>query len=367
MKENKKIATLTFSNSTNFGAVLQTYALQKAILNLGYETEVIDYDSDYIYKPYLFRNIKTKGIKTYILSTGLYITRIPRMRKFEKFRENIQFSQKVDAQSIKKLENIYSAYIVGSDQVWNDKITGFDKNFFLDFVKENSKKCSYAASFGISHIEQEKEEEYKRLIGAFNHLLVREKRGSELIKKLVDRESKIVLDPTLLISKEEWLKLADSKKIKGKYILVYQMGVSSTMIRFVKKLAKEKGCKIIVIPFPLGSAMGGTWKVSCGPEEWLALFRDAEYIVTDSFHGTVFSIKFNKQFFTEVSPMVKQLSSRIDTMLNIVGLKERLIINGNSSCINKEINYDEVNRKLESHINVSLKHLEYMLKQMTDK
>lgn len=361
--KSNKIATITFSNSTNFGAILQTYALQKAILNMGYETEVIDYECNFVYKPYTLKSFKERGIKAYIMSSILYLTRIPRMNKFKKFRSKILFSEKVNSESIKKISNSYAAYIVGSDQVWNNKITGFDKNFFLDFVKDNRKKCSYAASFGVSKINNNLVDEYKRLLGSFNHLLVREEKGCEIIKDLIQREVNTVLDPTLLITKEEWMDLASSKRYDGDYVLVYQMGISTTMLKFAKKLAKRNGCKIVIIPFPLGSMVNAKWEVSSGPEEWLGLFRDAKYIVTDSFHGTVFSIKFNKEFFTEVSPMVKGLSSRIDTILGSVGLTNRLIVNGDNDYIDEKINYEKVNEKLEKQVTKSLQYLKEMIEE----
>ena len=218
MGKEKKIGILTYHRAYNYGAVLQAYALQSAIQNINYNVEIIDYCCDYIEKIGSEKSIK--NIIKFILS-GRRINQTK--KKFVKFRnDKLNLSNNdFNRDTIKEIADLYDIYIVGSDQVWNYQGSNFDKTYFLDFVKQNTKKKSYAASFGISKIPPKYEKEYIRLLNKFSDISVREKQGINIINNLLGKDCELVLDPTLLLSKKEWKEKTSisNRIIKEKYLL----------------------------------------------------------------------------------------------------------------------------------------------------
>lgn len=358
-----KVGVVTFQQSNNYGAILQSYALQKTINKLGCEGELIDYRCDYIGKPYKLINLKKKGFFSYIFGVIGFICYLPRKKNCNLFRKNMRFSKRVYKDTVGELNNVYDIFITGSDQVWNYKLTNSDSTYLLDFVKDYNKKFSYAASFGLNSIEDEQKENYSKLLKNFNQIYLREEKGINIVKKLCDKESNVVLDPTLLLTKDEWLCVTKEYKTSKDYILVYQLGISSKLIDFISNLARKKNCKVIYIPFPLGKFIKCKCSLFTGPSEWLGLFKNAKYVVTDSFHGTVFSILFNKNFFTEICGQNKGVGSRIENFIEKFGLQERLVIDGINNSIDNEIDYIRVNKILEDEREKSLACLRNILQK----
>lgn len=356
-----KVGIITFQQTNNYGAILQSYALHQKVKSFGYDVEVINYQCDYISKPYRLINLKRKGLFSYLFGIIGYTCYLPRGGKCNNFRKYITYSPKVDKTNINTLSNKYDLFFTGSDQVWNYKLTNSDYNYLLEFVKDSNKKFSYAASFGISKVEEKEKSKYKVLLEDFNKITVREESGKEIVEELLDKDADVVLDPTFLLNKEQWLSVANNRKVDEDYILVYQLGLSSHLINFVKRLAKEKGCKVIYIPFPLGKFIKCKINLTSGPAEWLSLFNNAKYVVTDSFHGTVFSIIFNKNFFTEISKQNSGVGLRIENLLRKMGLLDRLIATDKKINIDKEIDYEQVNIILEEERSKSINILEEML------
>ena len=235
-----KIGILTFQTTNNFGAILQSYALQQVLKNYGHEPEVINYQCEYISKPYRLLNLKKKGVAGYLFGLIGYICYLPRTKCCNNFRKIIKYTSPLDSQSINAIEDSYDMYIAGSDQIWNYKLTNGDFTYLLDFVKKDSKKFSYAASIGVNDIEPIYQESYKMLLEKFSRISVREKQGAELIEHLAHLDAHIVLDPTLLLAPSDWLKVAKKPKINENYILVYQLGISQKLVRFVKMLSDKK-------------------------------------------------------------------------------------------------------------------------------
>ncbi len=336
-----KIATLTYQRHDNYGAMLQCYALQKKIEQLGYECDVIDYICEVSENPFGLRALRTKGIKRYITGSIGAITRMPRAKKFNEFRKILKMSKVVTEKNISQLGAAYDGYIVGSDNVWNADITGLDERYFLSFVFDKRKRASYAASFGSSKINPEHKEMYEKLLNSFSKFAVREHTGAKLINDLTGREADVVCDPSILLTKEEWSALCVEPKEKYPYLLAYQMVPSGSFVKFVKEIAQKKGLKVIYIPFPYGS-INCKIKPSIGPLEWLGLFKNAEYIVTDSFHGCAFSILFEKEFCVKIS----QLGERIENILSIMNIKNRVVNNATEVSKLNPIDYSEVREKL---------------------
>lgn len=353
-----KIATLTFHRTTNYGALFQTFALQKVLENLGYETEVLDYRCDTIekryQKPSFFFFLKPKNIARIILKNS-YIR--DNRNSFRSFLKRIKISAKTYTScNVFSANSIYDKFIVGSDQVWNWECMGSDANYFLKFT-EPSKRLSYAASFGITDVPKDKIEWYKKLLVEFGKVSVRESSGKELFVKLTGRTPEVVLDPTLLLN-SEWIEIALSLRriIAEKYILIYLMKETSTIFRKAKEYARINGLKVVYINDRLFGHLGITSLYYTSPEQWLNLFYYAECIFTNSFHGTIFSINMHKIFWVETLPPPSKVNSRILDILYLLGLESRII--GSESIVdNTQIDYQKVESILSSQRKSSMEFL----------
>lgn len=360
----QKVGVITFHRSLNYGAVLQAYGLVKSIEKLGFESEIIDYRNIYLEeRDSIKRFIKTKNV----LRAGYQFLECPfwlvRRRKFNKFLEFTNVSNKVDKID-QDIEKEYYKFFVGSDQVWNFKVTGLDENYFLSNIKNKLKKNSYAASFGVSTLPKELCGKYRNGLHGFNKISVRESQGANLVESLIGKVTPIVLDPSLLLNRDEWVKIIKTKQyynIRGEYIVIYQRAYSKSLIEFAKKLAIKERCKIITITGNPRQKIKAENILSAGPIEWLWLMNNAKYIVTNSFHGVAFSINLNKEFFVELLDEKFGVNSRLENILSSFDLEKRKIhLNKLDSKIEK-INYEEVNKKLEASRVESIKFLKMTL------
>lgn len=361
-----KVGIINFHRAVNYGAVLQAYALSESIKRLGSNPFTIDYKNQYIEKTYDLKFYNSRNIKQIINKILTYYRRKRKTQKFEFFREQYLILEKLTdlytKENIKYLEQ-YNSFITGSDQVWNYNMTQFDKAYFLDFVSDCRKKNSYAASFGFDRVPNEYMDEYKELLSDFNHISVREEQGASIIKSLLNREVEVVLDPTMLLSKDDWVKISQDYRGKRDYILIYQMATSESLLDFAVNLSKETNYEIIYISDALRKRIKATYAAGVSPQDFLGLFKNAKYIVTNSFHGTAFSINFNKPFFVEMLPPPAKVNSRLENILDIFDLRSRQIINGNNDNIFNEIDYTTVNKKLELERQRSLDYLKRVLEK----
>ena len=232
--QKKRVGVITFHNYDNYGAILQSYALQKKLQEIGTQPEIIDYRCDYISNPFRLVNLKKKGLFNYIYGTIGHICYIPRRFKCNRFRRHMRYSQPVTQGKMQPVAGKYDIYIAGSDQIWDYKLTNFDTTYFLDFVKEGKKKCSYAASIGENLPPEEYQQKYKELLSDFDEILVREDYGADIVENLTEKRPEVVCDPTLLLTAEEWDKLLVEPKYKEKYILVYQLGINKEIVDFAR-------------------------------------------------------------------------------------------------------------------------------------
>ena len=354
-----KTATITFQNTNNFGAALQCFALQQSIKSLGAENEVLNYTSPYLNHPHKLSVLKDKGFVRYLLGVFYSLLRSPRNKKFREFRKNLRMSKPLHENSIKTIEKDYDLFITGSDQVWNGSLVGYDDSYFLGFVKDQNKKASYAASFGFLKIPENLEEKYKSLLAGYKYYNVRETSGVCIIKKLFDIDASLTVDPTLLLRRENWEKVMNLPSGKKLYILVYQISPSSKLIEVVKRLKAETGYEVIAVPFIMGGYFGYKSKFSIGPAEWLGLFYNASYVVTDSFHGTAFSMIFNKKVWC----CVPKTESRITSFLDLLGLSNRVIYNDANvpEDLTAAISFDNVNTVLTQIRNKGIDTIRLML------
>jgi hypothetical protein len=265
----------------------------------------------------------------------------------------------LDARTIKKADGQYDVYVAGSDQIWDWNLTGFDKAYFLDFVTQG-KKCSYAASIGENLPADELKNEYTNLLKDFDEILMRESYGADVVEELIGTRPECACDPTLLLTAEEWEEVTAKPLMNKPYILVYQLGVNKKLVDFVKRLKKSTGLSVVYVPFPLVGFMHCKTRMWDGPSEWLSLFKNAQYVVTDSFHGAVFSILFHQKFFVYVNG--HHVNKRVDELVKRLELTDRIIDESVSEeTLFQDIDYDHVDEKMQEIRTESMKNLEKIL------
>lgn len=350
----KKLGILTFHRANNYGAVMQAYSLKKSLQKLGTEAKIINYLSPKIeeQRPFNFNKFNLKKLLkipfNYILDK--------RFSSFRKFflTDTPQYIEK----DLEKLTD-YNAFITGSDQVFNPSGSNFDGAYFLSFVKK-SKKYSYAASFGKSFLSDKDKNFIAPLIKDFSNLSVRESIGIDIIRDLTGQKSCVNLDPIFLLNKEEWIQI--SKQVKEKdYILVYLMHNDGEIFRFVDKLAQDLKLKTIIITTVVRDFLISKNTIIPNPQDWLGYFINAKYIVTNSFHGTAFSINFNKKFFVDFLHSSANVNSRLENILDLFDLRDRLIDNIGAD-YDRPIDYDRVNKILELEREKSINYLKEIIR-----
>lgn len=311
-----KIGILTFHRAHNYGAVLQCYALIQYLKSFGHNVYVIDYSSEYVqscYKLIDFQRIKSKNpiklISKLIKEIRLYPIRKSRAEKFDAYVD--KYFQLLSLSCIDDLDVI----IVGSDQVWNTRLThGFDKYYWGNFIRnKNIRLISYAASIE-EFWEQEKNKDAIKLLSDFDSISVREENAMILLQKLMpQKEISLCVDPTLLIPANIWNRIAEMPEISERYLLVYQVRNSEKTVSIAQKIAKKLSLSIVYLS---ASVLGNNSKVSryASPEQYLGLFKNASFVVCTSFHGTVFSLVYEKPF---VSIRLNDgRDSRVETLLS---------------------------------------------------
>lgn len=328
MGEKKRVGIIThFHGSTNYGGVLQAYALRKVIADMGYEAEQLRYltssentsplpvRAKNLFISSLKRAVAEKQVGVFIIRAGRFgITfvprkifnkfivskhRAPRAENFARFNDRyVPSSKEYTRDTVAESVDGYAIFITGSDQVWNPN--DFHATYYLDFVPEETPKIAYAASTAVSHIIQEQYERIHPLVGRFQHISVREENAVSLLQGMTDKKIEWVLDPTLLLSAEEWNEVAAENPVKEPYVFAYILGDRKDNQKCAADFAKKKGLKLVTFPFTASGsprqAFFGDIHNYGGPDVWLSLVRDAEYVITDSFHAVVFSIVYRKRF-----------------------------------------------------------------------
>lgn len=316
-----KIGIITFHFANNFGAALQTYALSNTISRLyGHSVEIIDYRNCFISFTDFVRIFPiTLNLKELVSGLTTFTKREQRRKKFVKFQKKyFSLSQKYTTlKSLRDNPPIYDVYICGSDQIWNPAVTGgLDPAYFLDFVKNEGKKISFAASFGVGVLKKMYWQEVNRCLMNLDDVSVREKEGVNLAEKITGRKVSQLIDPTFLLNKEEWEKMAKQPKIVGEYILVYVMQNNKKVYEYAKRIKDILGLKMVVISrYGYSLDFMDEVLIDVGPEEYLGLFKNAAFVCTNSFHGLVFSIIFEKDFYVVPST---RFNSRINNLMQVL-------------------------------------------------
>lgn len=351
----KKIGILTFQypENRNFGAILQSYAHLTLIKKFNKNTKIINYI------PNDYKNMSLK-IKTLIKLES---------KEFEKFSNKF-----LKISSFESLENEgknYDIFIVGSDQVWRTKwLQEKIKHYFFDFVDKDKKKIAYAASFGVDFWEGNKEltEEIKPLIKRFDAISVREESGIDICKNTFEIDNAVcVLDPTLMISKEDYQPILDDWRDKShlnkKYIAHMLLDDDEKLRNESQNIANYLKADINYIKGNYKKILWKNYFAYNKVSQWLTYLKDAELVITDSFHCTVFSLIFHKKFVVVGNP--KRGVARLETLLGKVGLRERFFTNiedvMKSGILDKEIDYIEADKKLEVYRKYSMEFLKKAL------
>lgn len=363
----KRIGIVTFHTAINYGVYLQCYALQERIKYFGYDAYIIDYrkrtddavtvnkSASFIKKIIenkksifkinkIFGYFKMKKIK----KSNLYQKRIKKFHDFSnKYHQLTQYCESYE--EVNSIGKDFDACVCGSDQIWNPLYTKCNPVFFLKFMPEN-KRIAYAPSIGTGDIPLEMRNEFAEAVAGMSFLSVREKDGADIIKELTGLNAKVVVDPTLLLHKNDWLKLISEDKEKEPYVLCYFLSRSNNHLKILNKLKSNTGLNVIQIPMAYEEYVSPTGKhCYASINEFITLFHNAEFILTDSFHGVVFSVIFNRNFYAiKRSDTGRGLHSRIDNFLKKLDLSERIVTDKNCDLIDITItNYSRANNILE--------------------
>jgi hypothetical protein len=370
------VGVITFHFSSNYGAILQAYALQEVLKDMGYVAELIDYRDDGFQMVSFSRLRKVRHFVWHkVVKRALVGTE--RQRKTELFREKYL---RLSAREYHSSETLcfdppqYDVYITGSDQVWNPRIHNNDSSYFLTFVPEGKKRISYAASFGVTRIPEKLISKCAKWLKEIDHISTREFEGKQLIEQLTGRNAVITLDPTLLLDDEQWRQIAIPYKHPREYILCYHMPgdkeVTKCIDRIARRISALTGWDVINIGQKAYMRLDPRrYSVfDAGPAEFVGLIENASFVVTNSFHGTAFSINYKKPFLAPINPALspeRALSSRITSLLQIVELEARLVPVGKPIAGSLydilHLDYEPVERLLQRERRKSLEFLEEAL------
>ncbi len=339
-----KVAIITFHRAINYGAVLQTVALSTYLKNKGYEVNVIDYRSSFIEQSYKTKiSLSPSGLKQLI-----YLPFTERKkRSFRSFvANNVDLTKPIySKEELKALAENYDFIITGSDQVWNGRWTDNDEAYFLDFCPAD-KRVSYAASIGKPEITDEEKERFKRLVADYKSISVREKSGKPILQELMDNEINVNCDPVALLKPDEWNKLAVAPKEKN-YVLVYMLVPSQSLMDSAVALSKKLNCELLLISDNMRKQYNATYKRFLTVEQFLGLFSNAKYVVTNSFHGSMFSVVFEKPVFVELQKYKGAPNSRLSDLLSNLGMDNCILESIDQIENLPDIDYDEVREKLD--------------------
>lgn len=353
-----KIGILTYQYAMNYGAVLQVFALKSYLSDCGYEVHIINYDSSYLYAQN--RSLKAKVVSATLNFVKSFMGAKKKKKRFDSFRRDKLYLANDVMSEKKSLEeylecNHFDAVIVGSDQVWNPEINGNDDVYYLN-IANNIQKISYAASFGVTYISDESQEHLKECLERFDAISVRENTGREIIADM-GLDSTVVLDPVFLPEKAMWEKIASELPlVKDPYILCYILPGDNKVERKIETTARQlhikTGKKVVFLGRKEYKRFSNDGKdyVSASPEEFVNLFRYADIVITNSFHGTAFSVIFEKCFCSIINKDFhgeKQLSSRLTDLLHDLNADNRLFSVNDDVSVPNEMDYSEINGKLK--------------------
>lgn len=382
----KKIGICACYNTLNYGSMLQAFATQVVIDELGYESEFLVYKKSknlsFIMKQVprlLNRNLLAD--KFLVIKKKILIRRYPEIQRNDAVRVSAfrRFQQKY----YRKFSPVYYGYdalcsgaekydsvLVGSDQLWTPG--GLASNFYnLMFVPEYINKISYGTSFGVDRIPWYQKKRTQKFLSRINYLAVREIKGAEIVKNISGRYAQIVVDPTLLLTKEKWeIEITTREIVDEPYIFCYFLGENEEHRKIAEELKNKTGIKIVCTPH-LDSfvkndvSFGDIQLFNIGPDDFVNLVRNAEFVLTDSFHGSVFSLLHHKKFLVlnRYNDNGNSRNSRIDSLCELLSLEKRRYRGNVMEEMNAEIDYETVDEHLSEIRENSLLYLRNSLER----
>lgn len=364
-----KIKTITCHDVYNAGASLQAYALAKYLKDLGHAVEIIDYKPDYL-QHYRLTGIANPKYNKPVLRELYNVLKFPgrlhakmgkRKRSFDCFTEEylpVTTRTYHSNEELKTKLPTADIYLAGSDQIWNPVFqNGKDPAFYLDFAPQNAVKASYAASFAVKNIDNAWKSQIKDWLSNLDYISVRESSGVEIIHELGIDKVVHVADPVFLLDRKEWDKLAEPIYNRKPFIFLYDFDNNKQLGKSVRNLARKNGWKVY-------SYLRNPYCDRCfsqvGPREFLSLVRDAELVVSNSFHATAFSLIFEKPFW--VLERKERINTRMRDLLNLLGLKERLITCMDEITI-EDIEYADIRFNIIKMTSMSKRFLKIILEE----
>lgn len=358
----KRVATITFHCSLNYGSALQAYALQQVLINHGYFNKIIDYYSaDYEQYRIIPRTVSSGNLHR--LAHNMYFFRkyFKRVNAFEQFQKKMLLrTERFDNwEKLHELNSKFDVFICGSDQIWNiDCTKGANPAYFLGFVNGDKTKIAYGPSLGKTQFRLFQDFSIaENLVNNIDYLSVREANTIPVLKEICDKKIEHVADPTLLLNARQYpVKRPKIKDKENQFIFVYKLGPNSDLFSYANKLSAEKKLPIYYVTRSESrhtkKQVKGKDMFGCTPQEFLWLIQNARYVVTDSFHAVVFSTLFHKQFcaFNKESA-----AARIPDFLSSINLLDRM--SSQNFNIDAGINYQQVDLLIDELRNKSLRFL----------
>ena len=370
----KKAGIITFHNSYNCGSMLESYAIQKYLQKENIENEIINFSNQGQKELYsvMFKNNSPKNIIKNILLFPWKRKVRNNNNKYEQFKkDNFMLSQNIYHKG-NEIKDTYSVVVAGSDQIWNITIPDSDDAYFLPWVKQ-AKKVAYAPSFGAKNIMKYSNDiqKYENYIDSFDALSIREKNGQKWIKELTDRDAELLIDPTLLLSKEDYKEIEDNTCTpNGEYIFFYCPSFDTNICKFVAKVDKKYNLPVITWStksYAVKAVYRFGFKLPKyeSPSVYLSLIKNAKLVFTTSFHGTIFSTIYKKNFYTIKNGGMYGDDDRVKTLLESIKMENRLIPFSFDDKKNymESINYDNYDKELKK---LQTKAKKYIMKNIGD-
>lgn len=359
--KKRKIGLLTYHHTTNFGSLLQTYALYVTVKEFGYDCEIVDYRNEAVEKrEFLTKHIyqcKTfRELKNHVIYSRFSKKKSKAFSFF--FQKNFIVSEKTFYKdTVKNSNDMYDTFLVGSDLVWDFTINENDTTYMLKFADDKSTKIAFASSVG--QLWNNERDEVKRLLNRFNGIGVREHAIQNELNLMLDRNVDFVCDPTMLLSETQWREMSAERCILEDYVLCYMSNAGQTIYRDAVAYGKKHGLPVYLIS--TGWVPDEMKPIRPNrPEEFLSLICYADTVFTASYHGMLFSLYFNKNFYYYNRGWKERMKSIAET-LNITDREEWSIEKDN-----RLIDYNLINQKISEFRKTSLQHLKQYLKEGTE-
>lgn len=346
-----KVAIMTLHFVNHYGSLLQTYATCRLFEKLGHTTEVVDYirpnNTDEMQG--IMEGLKKKGRRNPLFSAAYVLTKRLENRKREKFsrdflQNNVSLTSRYQTyQDLLNAPPEADVYCTGSDQVWNSEYNGgYLPEYFLEFAPSGKKRIAFSASIGMDRFPEAEYAQTRDSLMKYSAISVREASAQSILKKMGLSQTVQVLDPTLCLSKQDWMPLIAPRKVRKPYVLLYKLNDAPELERFVEELSERKGLQIIRVSYYLNHFKNqGKMIYSPSVGDFLSLINYADCVVTDSFHAVAFSINFSKDLYAFYPG---QYSTRIESILKLTGAEHRAV--NTPGYADRPINYEYVNQVL---------------------